>query len=223
MKALKTLRDKLFPPHFSFLHWLGKDFVSPKAKMKAVIAECLGAGGGAMEHNIMDFGSGTLVWAEYFAKAYRATVYAVDTYYTVYTPPAKERIRYYTDFKHCCADIARFSCVWACDVLHHITKDVCDDFFNTIAAKTDLIIIKDNDSNHPLRFLFNRLSDKILNGESIYNVYPQDIQAYLEARGFRVTYRYMPKFFYPHFMLTAVRAKESTPATTQPNTRSATP
>jgi len=208
MGLFQKLRAKIFPPHFSLLHWIGRDFVSPKTKMKKVIREVLSE---LPEISaIMDFGSGTLVWADYFVKEYGCPVYAVDTYYSVFTPEQRKNIVYYTDFKTCCDDRsgAGFSCVWACDVFHHIPHDVFEDFMKTIVRYTDTILIKDNDSNHRLGFFMNRMHDRIINGEKIYDVYPDKIARFLQSEGFETQYYYMPKLWFPHFMLAAKRRRE---------------
>jgi hypothetical protein len=202
MAVIKKIRNKLFPPHFSFLHWLGKDFVSPLKKMKRIIQESFA---GSDVKTIMDFGSGTLVWADYFAKELNCQVYAVDTFYAISPPKTRNHIVLYTDFKKCFNDVLTFSCIWACDVFHHIPQEIYDDFMEEAVKKADVIIIKDNDSNHGFGFLMNRIHDRIINGEKIYDVYPDKIAAYLKSQGFHTQYYYMPKLWFPHFMLVAKR------------------
>ena len=48
-----------------------------------------------------------------------------------------------------------------------------------ICTKTDVIIIKDIDANHKFGNFMNRVHDKIINGETIYDIYPEKIIHYM--------------------------------------------
>jgi hypothetical protein len=186
------------------VHWIGKDFISPVKKRKQIVNDAFKD---RTIKNIMDFGSGTLVWADYFSGKLGKIVYAVDTYYDSWTPPKKNNIIYYSDFNECFKEVSSFSCIWACDVFHHIPDDIYNLFIETAVKSTDLIIIKDNDSRHKIKFFINRLYDRIMNGEKTYDVFPDKIAAYLESKGFRTEYYYLPKFCFAHFMVIAQMPK----------------
>lgn len=47
----------------------------------------------------------------------------------------------------------------------------------------------------------NRMHDLIINKEHIHDVNPDEILEMLRKNGYRVSYEYMPKLWYPHFMI----------------------
>jgi hypothetical protein len=73
---------------------------------------------------------------------------------------------------------------------------------------TDIIIIKDIDARHSFGNFMNRLQDKVVNGETVYDVDPGKLKAYFELRGFTVSYYFKRRFWYPHFILTAKRSAQ---------------
>ena len=101
----------------------------------------------------------------------------------------------------------RFSLAWCCDVLHHISPQEETDILTQIADKSNRIIVKDIDGRHKFGNFMNRMHDRYLNGERIRDINPEHITVMLEGLGFLVEYRYLPKIWYPHFVLIAKRAE----------------
>lgn len=50
----------------------------------------------------------------------------------------------------------------------------------------------------------NRMHDKIINGEKIHTIFPEKIKEMLETNGFKTYYYYLPKLWYPHFMIIGI-------------------
>jgi cyclopropane fatty-acyl-phospholipid synthase-like methyltransferase len=150
---------------------------------------------------VLDFGSGTLFWTDWFVAEGNCNVCAVDTYYRNTIMPPKRNVTYYADINHALHDVPFFDLVWTCDVLHHLSSADCADFLQKVTTKTNSIIIKDIDARHKFGNFMNKLHDKIINSETVYDVDPYQIKAYFESCGFDVAYYFIPKIWYPHFML----------------------
>jgi hypothetical protein len=154
---------------------------------------------------VLDFGAGTLFWSSWFVKKFKSRVCAVDTYYDKTEMPEKDGITCYADFNKCLETIPWFSLVWACDVLHHLPPEETQSILEKIVDKTNIIIIKDIDANHTFGNIMNKLHDRIINGENVFDIFPNDLRRALEPHGFEMAYYYLPKIWYPHFMVTALR------------------
>jgi hypothetical protein len=89
--------------------------------------------------------------------------------------------------------------------LHHLSKSDYIDFFNKSTKSANIIIIKDIDMNHKLGNYMNRMHDKIINKEDINDIDPNDIKEKLEKNGFKTFYYYLPKLWYPHFIIIGVK------------------
>jgi hypothetical protein len=189
-----------FNDFLSSLRRFGRNIVLPVDRIKIL---CKNALIGIPIETVLDFGAGTLFWSDWFIKTFQSTVYAVDTYYNTFTIPKKDNVIYYTSLDVCLKEKEDFSLVWACDVLHHLSYSDCDSFLKEIVQKTDLIIIKDIDANNKLGNFLNALHDRIINGETVYKVYPNRLKSYFESQGFEVLFYYIPKIWYPHFLLIA--------------------
>ncbi|WP_395002100.1 hypothetical protein [uncultured Helicobacter sp.] len=50
------------------------------------------------------------------------------------------------------------------------------------------------------------MHDLLINGERVRSIYPKVLSAELEALGFGVQYFYLPKLWYPHFLLIATKS-----------------
>lgn len=70
----------------------------------------------------------------------------------------------------------------------------------------DYVIIKDIDCNHKFGNFMNRMHDRIINHERIMDVDPMKLIELLEKRGFEVKKIYLPKLWYPHFLLIAKKS-----------------
>jgi hypothetical protein len=131
-------------------------------------------------------------------------VYAIDIYYQK-VEIQKQNTKCYSNLMDCFNDCNEFSLVWVCDVLHHLPQLEYENFFGTIINKTKFIIIKDIDSNHIFGNFMNRMHDKIINREEIYNINPDKIKKYLEDFNYKVQYHYIPKLWYPHFLIVGIK------------------
>jgi hypothetical protein len=119
--------------------------------------------------------------------------------------PEKDNIVCYSDLSMCLLENEYFSFVWACDVLHHLPPSDSNAFLKEICNRTDVLIIKDIDATHKFGNFMNKIHDKIINKETTYNIYPDKISALLELYGFETSYRFIPKAWYPHFIVVAIK------------------
>jgi uncharacterized protein YneR len=147
-------------------------------------------------------GRSTVLPINWFATEFGCDVYARDIYYKD-TAVKRGKIRLYSQLDTCLSDVDSFSLVWACDVLHHLSKAERDDFLAKVIDKTDVIIIKDIDMRHAFGNFMNRVHDRLINGEVINDVNPIELERYFQSFGFTAEYLYMPKLWRPHFMLIA--------------------
>jgi hypothetical protein len=159
--------------------------------------------------SVLDFGAGTLFWSEWFADEFNCKVYAVDTYYKNIKLQKQNNIFTYSDLDECLSGCNKYSAVWACDVLHHLKESEAEMFLQKIVNKTDVVIIKDIDVNHPFGNLMNKMHDMIINHENVENVNPLKIAERLKENNFKTVYSYIPKLWYPHFLLIGMKDYES--------------
>ena len=183
------------------LKYHGRKVVLPVDKMKALMQPLL-----ANENitHIVDFGAGTLFWSQWFARELGLNVLAVDTAYAQVAPSDDPGIALYTNI----ADILNSPIVkqhkcalFACDVIHHLPVDFWQEVLAQMVALFDVLIIKDIDANRKLGNFLNKMHDRIINGEKINNVYPHDIKNTLQQAGYAVQATYLPRLWYPHFMV----------------------
>jgi len=156
-------------------------------------------------NSILDFGSGTFFWTEWFLNKFKCKMYAVDKYYTGKTI-LDNGIRCYSELDECLIDCQTFSTVFVCDVLHHLSLEEYEIFFKKIMNKTKIIIIKDIDKNHIFGNFMNKMHDKIINKENINNIDPIKIEKTLALNGYKTQYNYIPKLWYPHFILIGIKS-----------------
>jgi hypothetical protein len=185
--------------YLSTLRRMGRSAVLPVDTIKAACKNGINAN---KITSVLDFGAGTLLWANWFATEFGCDVYAVDVYYKD-TAVARGKIRLYSQLDACLSDVDSFSLAWVCDVLHHLSKAERDAFLAKVIGKTDVIIIKDIDMRHAFGNFMNRVHDRLINGEVINDVNPIELERYFQSFGFTAEYLYMPKLWYPHFMLIA--------------------
>ncbi|GHV27458.1 hypothetical protein FACS1894167_02500 [Synergistales bacterium] len=161
------------------------------------------------EQNILDFGAGTLFWTKKLTFLYpESTIYAVDTFYAENEAklPKTPNVIYLADIAATLTE-TDFALAWCCDVLHHISAENERGILTQMAAKSETIIVKDIDCTHRFGNFMNRMHDRYINGERIRDIDPKRVAALLESVGFAVEYRYLPKIWYPHFVLIARRSK----------------
>ncbi|STQ83776.1 hypothetical protein [Helicobacter fennelliae] len=93
---------------------------------------------------------------------------------------------------------------FASDVLHHLGLDFYHALFNALTqAQTQWIVIKDIDANYTFGNFANTMHDLLINGERVRKIYPQQIQTLLESKGYKTWKFFLPKLWYPHFLLLA--------------------
>ncbi|HIV49640.1 hypothetical protein [uncultured Helicobacter sp.] len=88
-------------------------------------------------------------------------------------------------------------------MLHHLDSHMWQDILHTIAPHAHYIVIKDIDATHRFGNFANAMHDLLINGERVRSIYPQTLATELETLGFELQYFYLPKLWYPHFLLIA--------------------
>ena len=94
--------------------------------------------------------------------------------------------------------------VFVSDVLHHLDSATQDKFLQN-AIGTKIIAIKDIDVNHKLFNFANKMHDRIINGEKVRDIYPQEISKFLESNGYVMDFFELPKLWYSHFLLLGIK------------------
>ena len=74
-----------------------------------------------------------------------------------------------------------------------------------IGSTYNIVIIKDIGATHKFGNFCNRIHDRIINGEKINNVYPDTIEDWLKTSGYSISRKFIPKLWYPHFIIVGVR------------------
>ncbi|MGX2981779.1 hypothetical protein [Helicobacter sp. 23-1045] len=98
----------------------------------------------------------------------------------------------------------KFDLIFASDVFHHLDNVDFDRIFSVFLSQgAKFIVIKDIDANHKFGDFMNKTHDLLINGEKVRSIFPQKLQMRLETHGFSVEYFYLPKLWYPHFLLVA--------------------
>lgn len=184
------------------LRKIGRRVVLPVDKIKAVLEKELLAG---KKINLcVDFGGGSLVWAEWL-KDKAENTYAVDIIYD--KEKSKNGIR-------CVNNIDKISqeaykdgknMFFAVDVFHHLEKGFEEEILQKAKEKFDYVIIKDIDCHKRFGNFMNRMHDKILNGEIIRDINPDTLLNYLSENGYKCSLFQMRKLWYPHFLIIAKR------------------
>jgi hypothetical protein len=165
-------------------------------------------------HNIshvVDFGSGTLFWSEYFADepdGPNINVTAVDTCYVMNPPPPhSSRISTHTDIVEVLASPLPEgkNAIFMCDVIHHLPPEFWGIILPRILTLFDVVVIKDIDQNRKFGNFCNRMHDRVINGEKIHDVDPVQTENALKQAGFSTKSKALPKLWYPHFVVVGVR------------------
>jgi hypothetical protein len=183
------------------LHYYGRKIVLPSNKIKEL---CRKRFDGKLKR-VIDFGSGTLYWSKWLAETFDCQVLAVDTQYNTNTALhcTSQYITLFSDIQKAFTEPA-CDCIWMCDVIHHLNTGFWDSIKNNI-VEHKYIVIKDIDCNHRFGNQMNRLHDRIINCEQINNVNPDELQSWLVKNGYVVERFYLPKLWYPHFLIIAYR------------------
>ncbi len=199
-----------FEESLSGLRKIGRKLVLPSDQIKSFVKDVIPS----VQGSIIDLGAGTLYWSEWLNQSYDVPVYAVDVYYDGNGIPANgndsatanqlPRIMLYKDFDACPKD--NIGMLWMCDAFHHFN----DGFRNTVMKSIEKnrfehIVIKDIDCRRSFGNRMNRLHDRVINHEIIHDVDPQDLERIFSDLGYIVHYEYIPKLWYPHFLIVASR------------------
>ena len=140
-------------------------------------------------------------------------VVAIDSIYTTLTPTTTyPNITLEPDLFHA-LDRYAFDLFFASDVLHHLSPDFTQKLLESI-AHIPIIIIKDIDSRHIFGHYANALHDLVFNQEKVCKIYPNKLESTLQALGYTTRYHYLPKLWYPHFLLLAYKPPHN-PTTTK--------
>lgn len=92
------------------------------------------------------------------------------------------------------------------DVLHHLSNEVEKRVFSAIRG-AKYIIIKDIDARYKFGNFMNKAHDRIINGEKVRSIFPNVLEDSLKSSGFDTEYFYLPKLWYPHFLLVGTLPK----------------
>ena len=134
----------------------------------------------------------------------KGKVVAIDSIYTTLTPTTTyPNITLEPDLFHA-LDRYEFDLFFASDVLHHLSPDFTQKLLESI-AHIPIIIIKDIDSRHIFGHYANALHDLVFNQEKVCKIYPNKLESTLQALGYTTRYHYLPKLWYPHFLLLAYK------------------
>ena len=194
-----------FSSFLSSARRIGRKLILPSDQIKDYISECVGE----TVHTALDLGSGTLYWSYWLADSFGGKVAAVDPYYRSF--PEKiasvyaQRIQLYADYFECVSQ-NKIDLLWMCDVLHHLDRDFEERLFASVTElNIPYVVIKDIDCRHRFGNKMNRFHDLIINHEKIRDVDPQELMQLLRKSGYAVSFRYLPKLWYPHFIMAAIK------------------
>lgn len=189
-----------FTTTFRSLRRVGRKVVLPSDKIKEIVKSQIPLINGG----IIDLGAGTQYWSNWLRDAYQTRVYAVDSYY-------KEKqnceMPQYTDYFKCIEEIDA-KALWCCDVLHHLDIEFKNRVIDSIEdVGYEWIIIKDIDCRRKFGNFMNRVHDRIINHERIGDIDPKKLESELQNIDYEVKFYYLPKLWYPHFLLIAHKKK----------------
>lgn len=178
---------------------IGRGIVLPDKKIKKLIEEFI-LNNFNSPNKILDFGSGTLFWSEWFAKTFNCSTIAYDPLYEKNPIDNKDK-RIETAWKF---NIDKsFDGVFVCDVLHHLNKNDLEETLSKMASNAKWIIIKDIEAADFLGNLQNKIHDLIINRTKTIDIYSDKLEDFLIKNGFETQKSYMKKLGYPHFLLLA--------------------
>lgn len=193
----------MFSDALSELREIGRAAVLPSDKIKKSVTEKIGC----VRGNIVDLGAGTQYWSKYLSKHYQTKVYAVDSYYEngmnqeVHETGQNGGVICYQNYFECINEHAA-DMLWMCDVIHHLDLEFLHKVYRSIEEKKFLyVVIKDIDCRRKWGNFMNRMHDLIINKEHIHDVNPDEILEMLRGNGYKVSYEYIPKLWYPHFLI----------------------
>lgn len=188
-----------FTSKMELIRYYGRKVVLPSDKIKKIVVDEVFKND-MSEESIIDFGAGTLYWSKWLFEHVK-TVIAVDVYYKENVNEQGILLR--NNLNEALSVVEAKPCmIWMSDVLHHLTEETSKEIFE-VFPRMDYVIIKDVDCNHKFGNFMNRMHDRIINHEKIRDVNPVQLISLLEEQGFKVDKFYLPKLWYPHFLLIA--------------------
>ncbi len=176
---------------------LGRAILLPTKKIKQIVVDSI-----AFDKIVqcVDFGAGTMYWSKWLARLCKSVI-AVDVIYDDSTKPETNNMICVKELSHVIE--GKENCFWICDVLHHLNPIFRKQLVNEVSEKFDYIVIKDIDCNKKFGNMMNHIHDRVINGERINDVDPNLIANCLKQRGYSVDYWYLPRLWYPHFLIVA--------------------
>ena len=159
--------------------------------------------------SVTDFGAGTLYWTDYLLTRIPADkVFPVDVVFgdgEIRTTPQNARVACRSGLDG--IEAGPDALFFACDTLHHLGWEEWEHILHRYLPRYGHIVIKDIDCRHRFGNFMNRMHDKLINHESVRNVNPEYIAEELEEMGYECSCAYMPRLWYPHFLLAASRKR----------------
>ena len=129
-------------------------------------------------------------------------VFAIDSIYATFTPHTRcENIAFEADF-FALLERQSVDLVFMSDVLHHLSSEFRTKLLQATAS-VPFVVIKDIDARHKFGNFMNATHDLLINGERVQSVYPQHLREFFTQNGYKSEYFYLPKLWYPHFLLVA--------------------
>lgn len=129
-------------------------------------------------------------------------VFAIDSIYATYRPKCiSGNITLSVDI-FSALNSQQFDLIFMCDVLHHLDDEILERVLDAIKANgAKIIVIKDIDSRHRFGDFMNKTHDLLINNERVRSIFPNVLEDSLKSSGFNTEYFYLPKLWYPHFLL----------------------
>lgn len=182
-----------------------REIVLPANKIKNIIIQTVDMN---RIKQIIDMGSGTLYWSEWYAN-YVDSVYAVDLIYkdNEYGVGNNKNIYKFRDINTLLAQgdiISNNTLFWMCDVLHHLESDYADELIDFCCMRNlDYIVIKDINKWRKIGNYMNKVHDRIFNNAIIHDVDPYSIMSKLKNSNYQIEYHEFYRLWYPHFLIIA--------------------
>lgn len=187
------------------LRKIGRKIVLPVEKIKSILNIELFDKENTLSICV-DFGSGTLFWAEWL-QSKGVDTYAVDIIYN--ESKINNGIKCIDSMEKIDMPRAYLNGIFfASDVFHHLDNSFEAELLQKITGSPYLfkyIVIKDINCNRHFGNIMNRMHDKIINGENIRDVDPGKLIAFFEENGYECKFYEMRKLWYPHFLIIAKR------------------
>ncbi len=186
-----------FTSSFEKLRMIGRKAVLPTDRIKTIVMEEITD----ITDGIVDLGAGTKYWSEWLFNTYQKNVFAIDTFYE--RKKSVYGVSQYEDYFECIVS-ENICMLWCCDVVHHLETGFRERVIESIGnVKYDYVVIKDIDCRRRFGNFCNRIHDYVINHEHVVDVNPESLIEVLKKQGYHTVYNYIPKLWYPHFIIIA--------------------